>query len=254
MRSVRFIAPLLICALVSAPASAKPKVVKVKLRCDSDTTRYEAYLAMDGNPRTMWHTAWGKGEPKHPHEIVVDLGKAYDIAGISYLPRTDRCPNGTIKDYELYVSERDKECGEPVAKGAFTKVQGESLVEFPQSVKGRYVRLRALSEVYGRAWASIAELRILSEGVHFKATPASGLMLPECVEALDTEAKRRFVVLLDDLRKRRRFEGYAPETFREEELIQPSDRDPADAVSEVAATPDRKRSPKEVGPWHSTRC
>jgi len=221
---------LLTCALVSAPAFAKPKVVKVKLRCDSDTTRYEAYLAMDGNPRTMWHTAWGKGEPKHPHEIVVDLGKAYEVSGIAYLPRIDGCPNGTIRDYELYVSDKDKEFGEPVVKGAFTKVKGESLVKFPKAVNGRYVRLRALSEAHGRAWTSIAELRVLSEGVRFKATAASGLMLPECVESLDSEVKRRFVVLLDDLRKRRRFDKYASETFREEALILPSDRDPVDVI------------------------
>ncbi len=55
-------------------------------------------------------------ETSHPHEIVVDLGASYEIAGLSYLPRPGG-GNGTIGQYECYVSDNDKDFGKPRADG-----------------------------------------------------------------------------------------------------------------------------------------
>lgn len=52
---------------------------------------------------TFWHTQWESGQPKHPHQIVIDLGSAQSIAGMKYLPRQDSA-NGRIKDYKIYAS------------------------------------------------------------------------------------------------------------------------------------------------------
>ncbi len=52
---------------------------------------------------TIWHTEWESAQPKHPHQIVIDLGGTQKITGIRYLPRQDQ-PNGRIKDYRLYLS------------------------------------------------------------------------------------------------------------------------------------------------------
>ena len=54
---------------------------------------------------SIWHTQWSDAAPKHPHQLVIDLGSARKIGGISYLPRQDS-KNGRIKDYRLYFSEK----------------------------------------------------------------------------------------------------------------------------------------------------
>ena len=52
---------------------------------------------------TFWHTQWETGKPKHPHELVIDLGAAVKAAGLRHLPRQDS-PNGRIKEYRIYLS------------------------------------------------------------------------------------------------------------------------------------------------------
>ena len=69
-----------------SPAFGNSKVVMVKTAADSEAAGYESHRAMDGDPRTMWHTFWGRGETSHPHDIMFDLGKSRDISGFAYLP------------------------------------------------------------------------------------------------------------------------------------------------------------------------
>ena len=52
---------------------------------------------------SIWHTQWQNASPKHPHQLVIDLGSVKKISGINYLPRQDG-KNGRIKDYKLYLS------------------------------------------------------------------------------------------------------------------------------------------------------
>jgi len=160
----------LLIAIVSATvcATARAKTVHVKVRVDSEARGYEGVNALDGNPNTMWHTEWQKTSPAHPHEIVVDLGSVYEITGLEYLPRADGAVNGSIREYELFVSESDADFGPAVARRQFRRVQSANSVRLPQKPKGRYVKLVARSEVNGRAWTSIAELQILAEGVTFR--------------------------------------------------------------------------------------
>ncbi len=209
---------------LNATAAGKTEMVKIKAKADSEAPGYEAYKAMDGNPQTMWHTIWGAGESRHPHEIVFDLGKDREISGIVYLPRNDN-PNGTIRDFELYVGDSRKEFGKPVIKGTFTKRNAQNSVKLPVPANGRYVKLRALSEVNGRPWTSIAELRLISKGVRYTAAESSGLML----EPL-TEPELQYEVMRRDIAARERISKHADQVFRDEALILDSDRDPLDLI------------------------
>ena len=65
----------------------------------------QAGLVMDNQPTTYWHTKWQGDNPRHPHMIVLDLGKVQKLSGFRYLPRQDR-ENGRIKDYEDYASPK----------------------------------------------------------------------------------------------------------------------------------------------------
>ena len=60
-----------------------------------------AYLAIDGDLGTLWHTKW---TPKHvPESITLDLGASYKINKLKYFPRQDS-PSGRITKYVIYVS------------------------------------------------------------------------------------------------------------------------------------------------------
>ena len=149
------------------PARKTAKVVDVKVTVNSEAAGYEGVNALDGDPQTMWHTMFGQEDPKHPHEIVVDLGSSYEISGFGYLARPGG-GNGTIGNFEFYVSDDPKDFGPPAAKRAMGRILTEYTVNLKPKRTGRYVRLVALSEVNGRPWTSIAELNIHSEGVRFK--------------------------------------------------------------------------------------
>jgi len=121
----------------------------------------EAQRAIDGNPNTYWHTQWGVGEAKHPHELQIDLGATYQLAGFTYLPRQDS-RNGRIADYELYTSRNAKTWGSPVSSGSFPDHPELQRVKFSVPVAARYLRLIAKSEVAGNAWTTVAELDVIA--------------------------------------------------------------------------------------------
>jgi hypothetical protein len=135
------------------------KVVKV----DSEEMVGEdgnASNAVDGNPDTLWHTQWQDASPQHPHEIIIQLSSPATIKGFTYLPRQDESENGTIKDYEYYISDDGKEFGEPVKKGSFSSGKDKKYVTI-EPKKCRYFKLLALSEINGEAWTSAAEIGIV---------------------------------------------------------------------------------------------
>jgi len=216
---------LLALQVLNAPVLGKVEVVKVKSTADSSAPGYEAYKAMDGNPHTMWHTAWGAGETRHPHEIVFDLGKSREISGIAYLPRIGG-GNGTIKDFELYVSDNSKDFGRPVKRGAFWNGKSENTVRLPAPVKGRYIKLRALSEFNGRPWTSIAELTVLAGEVVFRSVESSDALLEQPL----TELELQYEVMRRDIVERERISKHADQALCTEALILESDCDPLDVI------------------------
>ena len=82
------------------------------------------------NPNTFWHTQWQDASPECPHEIIIELTPPSTIKGFTYLPRQDDNENGTIKDYEFYVSDDGKDFGQPVAKGTFETSKDKKTVTF----------------------------------------------------------------------------------------------------------------------------
>jgi uncharacterized repeat protein (TIGR02543 family) len=133
--------------------------------------------AFDGNNATIWHTAWSTGNPPCPHEIQIDLGATYDIDGFSYLPRQDGGVNGRIAGYEFYISSNGTDWSVPVATGTFANNALEKVVTFT-SQSGRFVRLRALSEVNGNPWTSAAEINVSGTLMAGNSPPDSTITLP----------------------------------------------------------------------------
>ena len=80
--------------------------------------------AIDGNAATIWHTQWSAaGSPQHPHHFVIDLGEELEIGGINYLPRAG-AGNGTVKAFEVYMSDDGVNWGEPIHRGEFSTGAG----------------------------------------------------------------------------------------------------------------------------------
>jgi len=130
--------------------------------------------AIDGNSSTMWHTQYCNTTALLPHEIQIDLGASYTLSAFQYLPRQDGSACGWISQYEFYVSPDGINWGTPVAAGTFDysgyaiKCPGPGAgaptprqIQFPPAI-GRYIRLRALSELSGNPWTSAAEINVLS--------------------------------------------------------------------------------------------
>jgi hypothetical protein len=151
-------------ALVGAMSVASTnKVTLTVVKADSEETSGQdgkAANAVDGNPNTLWHTQWQDASPALPHEIIIKLSEPATIKGFTYLPRQDDSENGTIKDYEFYVSDDGKEFGEPVKKGVFESGKEMKTVAFEPRKCG-YIKLRAMSEINGEAWTSAAEIGIV---------------------------------------------------------------------------------------------
>ena len=123
----------------------------------------DASYLVDGDPSTIWHTMYSITLAKYPHWVDFDAGKQKIIKGFTYLARQDGSLNGCIKDYEIYVSNDNKNWGEPVVKGSFEKTAKLQKVMFGKPVKARYVRLRALNEQSGQDYASGAEFTLVTE-------------------------------------------------------------------------------------------
>ena len=116
--------------------------------------------AVDGDPGTFWHTEYQDALAQYPHEIVIELNPPSLIKGVTYLPRQDGNANGTIKDYEIYLSDDGVNFGQPVTKGTFENNSNLKTVAFdPKQTK--FFKLKALSEVNGEAWASAAEIGVV---------------------------------------------------------------------------------------------
>ena len=62
--------------------------------------------AIDGQTANHWHTEWANSKPKHPHQLVIDLGKTQRLSGFRYVPRSGYLGiGGRIKDYRIYVGK-----------------------------------------------------------------------------------------------------------------------------------------------------
>ena len=225
---------LLRAAFSSRTAFGANQLVQVNLTADGEATALETENAMDGNADTIWPTPFGSGDSPPPHAIDIDLGAEFEIDGFAYLPRKGG-GNGTIREFAFFVGKVAAELDHPVAAGAFASSNAWNEVKLPAARKGRYVRLRALCEIAGHPWTSIAELKILCAGVEFRAGTIWSLAIPGRANGPQNELEWQYASLANDLRGRKRIAALGSQTYRAEALILAADRDPADIVSRRTA-------------------
>lgn len=121
----------------------------------------EASNLTDGDPSTIWHTAYSVTVAQYPHWVDFDAGELKRISGVVYTPRTDGT-TGNVADYEIYVASEPGKWGAPVAKGRFSG-PAPAKVMFDKPAEGRYVRFMTLSAQDGRDYASGAEFAVIAD-------------------------------------------------------------------------------------------
>ena len=150
-------------AFVSGLINRSTIPMKVIFASSEEVGAGNATHLVDGNPNTIWHSAYSVTVAKHPHWVDFDLSKEVSFKGISYLPRTDEAGNGDVKDFSISISD-DAKTWKEVHKGSFSQNRGTpQQVLFKSPVKARYVRFTALSEQYGQDFASGAEFGLIAE-------------------------------------------------------------------------------------------
>lgn len=146
----------------SAVFGLPPAALRI-VDCSSEQGGGEAAVkAIDGDPRTHWHSRWSPDSPRPPHHLTIDLGGERLLRGFVYQPRREGS-NGSVADYEFLVSQ-DGAAWTRAAHGTFGNIEANPVsqtVTLPAPIAARYVRFVALKEVRDRAWASCAELGVL---------------------------------------------------------------------------------------------
>jgi uncharacterized protein len=122
----------------------------------SEQGGHGAALALDGDVNTFWHTQWSPLTATHPHEFIIKTDQGFDISGFRYIARPG-AGNGTIANYEIYLSTDGLDWGPAVTTGIWIASALPQDVYFTAQY-AKYVKLVALSEVNGGPWASAAEL------------------------------------------------------------------------------------------------
>ena len=77
----------------------------VRASSESTFNGRDAKHAVDGDPRTVWHTHFQGNVDEPPHELVLDLGKQRTVRGFRCMARQDAGWNGTIAKCEFFVSD-----------------------------------------------------------------------------------------------------------------------------------------------------
>ncbi|MFC0622980.1 endo-alpha-N-acetylgalactosaminidase family protein [Kribbella deserti] len=146
-------------ATVLPPGTIPQSRIKVvDVSSDDPGTDGPASAALDGNPSTLWHTAWSAvpTPATYPHHITLDLGTTYQVDGFGYLPRQTGT-NGMFKGYELYVSTDGQNWGTPVKTGEFPNSRELQRLTFPAK-PGRYLKFVGTSSLNGAPFGAAAEL------------------------------------------------------------------------------------------------
>ena len=134
----------------------------VVVNASSEEPGETADKLLDGDPTTIWHTAYSVTVAAYPHWIDFDAGKVKNMKGFTYLPRQNGV-NGNIKDYKIEVSKDGKNWSSPVAEGSFENGNKLQKVMFTKPVDARYIRFTAISSHNGQDFASGAEFAVIAD-------------------------------------------------------------------------------------------
>jgi alpha-galactosidase len=121
---------------------------------------YPASNAIDGDLTTLWHSEFSPVHAPLPISLTIDLGSATPIYGLTYQPRLDGTPTGTITSYQVEVSS-DGGTFTPITSGSWPDDSALKSTSF-QATTARFVRL--VTNAGDGGFASAADIHIAEAG------------------------------------------------------------------------------------------
>ncbi len=155
------VAPEQVRALFREPGSASALGATV-VGADSEQAGFPASNVIDGDPSTMWHTAWGDGAKPWPHQVTVRFDRPVSLAGLRLVARQDNNLNGWIREYAVLAGDELEKWGAPVATGVLASGAAENEIRFSAPVTCRFLRFVAKSGFDKQPFASLSELEFLT--------------------------------------------------------------------------------------------
>jgi alpha-L-fucosidase len=119
-------------------------------------------FVIDDNEQSSWRS---ERENEMPKSIVIDLGENLILAGFTYLPTQARYIDGTVANYQFFVSQDGKSWGQPVSEGEFSNIENNPILQTKifDPIKGRYIKLTGIREINDRNFISIGEIGVITE-------------------------------------------------------------------------------------------
>ena len=126
---------------------------------------YNAFMAIDDDEKTFWHTRWEGELTPLPHYICVDCKKDITATGFSFYPRDDGSTGGIPFRYDFLISNDGKNWTKIIANKEFSNIKNNpqpQIIKFDKKYNFRFFKFVAQEEVEGNNWISVAEIDILT--------------------------------------------------------------------------------------------
>lgn len=124
-----------------------------------------ADMAIDGDPKTLWHSKWSGGTDPMPHSITIDLGEEIDLKGFSYLPRMGGAKGGILDQYKVELSRNGKKWVK-ASEGRFDNIQNDPTqrdVLFKRTYPlVRYLKFTGVHSIENLPHSSAAEIGVIT--------------------------------------------------------------------------------------------
>jgi hypothetical protein len=154
------LSPKLLDDLLAKPSSVLSRMGAKVIHADSEDPDHRAADAIDGNHETFWHTKWSPAPDLMPHEIVIDMGRELELKGVTCLPRV-QSSSGHVAECAVSIGNDPSNWGEPAARVKFQNEDTLQKIDFPQPIKGRYLKFKVLSGIGNQQIATVAEIDVV---------------------------------------------------------------------------------------------
>lgn len=127
-----------------------------------NTDKQAAYQVLDGNSSTSWHQSKSQGIPT---ELIIDLGKEESLVGFRYLPDQNWWADGSIITHYQFEVSADNKVWKIVSEGEFSNIKNNPFWQNKtfETVRARFIKLRALKNIKEGAAPGYAEVDIITK-------------------------------------------------------------------------------------------
>ncbi len=116
---------------------------------------------IDNRPKTFTEI---HAEKNSQPELVIDLKNLTAFNAFAYLPRQDGKKKGTVYEYELQISQDNKQW-ETISSGTLSNIENNPnrrIINLNDTHKAKYIKLKAISGIRNTNTIAVAELELLN--------------------------------------------------------------------------------------------